>query len=220
MTETDFKGNLLVVDDKPANLRLLSRILVGEGYQVRSALNGQQALNAAYTEPPDLILLDLMMPEMDGYTVAAQLKADPRTQEIPIIFISALDAVDNIVQAFAAGGVDYILKPFRPEEVLARVKTHLALRRLQCELRQINLELAHRNAELETRNTELQEALATIKTLSGIIPICAWCGRKIQNEQGQWVQVETYIEGHTQAAFTHGICPECSQKFFLGRTPP
>ncbi len=216
---TDFKGNLLVVDDKPANLRLLSRILAGEGYKVQPALNGQQALSTAYTEPPDLILLDLMMPEMDGYTVAAQLKADPRTQEIPIIFISALDAVDSIVQAFAAGGVDYILKPFRPAEVLARVQTHLALRALQRELQQINLELAHRNAELEIRNAELQEALTAIKTLSGIIPICAWCGRKIQNEQGQWVPVETYLEGHTQVAFTHGICPECSQRFLLGRTP-
>lgn len=214
---TDLKGNLLVVDDKLENLRLLSRILVREGYQVWTALSGQQALVAVCAEPPDLILLDLMMPEMDGYMVAAQLKADPRTQEIPIIFISALDAVDNIVQAFEAGGVDYIVKPFQPAEVLVRVKNHLALRTLQRELQQVNLELAHRNAELETRNAELREALATIKTLSGIIPICAWCGRKIQNEQGQWVQVETYIEVHTQAAFTHGICPECSQKFFLGR---
>ncbi len=206
------RESVLIVDDTPANLRLLSQILSQHNYKVRAVINGQRALDAVQLKPPDLILLDIMMPHMDGYEVCRELKADGQTAYIPIIFISALDETIDKVKAFSIGGVDYITKPFQTEEVLARVQTHLSLKRLRQELETVNEQLTQRNAELETRNAELEQALSTIKTLSGLVPICAWCGRKIQSEQGEWIQVESYIESHTEAEFTHGICPDCLEK--------
>jgi sigma-B regulation protein RsbU (phosphoserine phosphatase) len=132
------KGNLLIVDDKPANLRLLAAMLVEQGYKVRSAINGPLALTATQAAPPDMILLDINMPEMNGYEVCERLKADESTHDIPIIFISALDEIQDKVKAFTVGGVDYITKPFQLEEVLARVETHLALRKLQKQLQDAN----------------------------------------------------------------------------------
>jgi serine phosphatase RsbU (regulator of sigma subunit) len=136
--DTPTKGNILVVDDTPANLRLLSGMLADQGYKVRPVINGQMALTAAQAASPDLILLDINMPEMNGYEVCERLKADGRTREIPIIFISALDAIEDKVKAFNVGGVDYVTKPFQFEEVLARVETHLALRKLQRQLQEAN----------------------------------------------------------------------------------
>jgi serine phosphatase RsbU (regulator of sigma subunit) len=136
------QGNILIVDDTPANLRLLSQILAEEGYHVRPAPDGPLALAAAQAEPPDLILLDIRMPEMDGYEVCKHLKVDLRTCDIPIIFISALDATQDKVRAFSAGGVDYVTKPFQAKEVLARVATHLALRELQKQLQDANKKMA------------------------------------------------------------------------------
>jgi sigma-B regulation protein RsbU (phosphoserine phosphatase) len=132
------RGDILIVDDTRANLRLLSKMLAERGYQVRPVPDGALALAAARAEPPDLILLDIRMPEMNGYQVCEHLKADARTCDVPIIFISALDATQDKVSAFAVGGVDYVTKPFQNEEVLARVETHLALRRLQTQLQDSN----------------------------------------------------------------------------------
>jgi sigma-B regulation protein RsbU (phosphoserine phosphatase) len=132
------KGNLLIVDDKPANLRLLASMLVEHEYKVRSAINGSLALTAAQAAPPDMILLDINMPEMNGFEVCEQLKADDKTRDIPVIFISALDETADKVKAFSVGGVDYITKPFQLDEVLARVETHLSLRRLQKRLQDAN----------------------------------------------------------------------------------
>jgi sigma-B regulation protein RsbU (phosphoserine phosphatase) len=137
-TKDGAKGNLLIVDDKPANLRLLASMLVEQGYKVRSAINGPLALTATAAAPPDMILLDINMPEMNGYEVCERLKADQDTRDIPIIFISALGETQDKVRAFQVGGVDYITKPFQVEEVLARVETHLALRRLQKQLQGAN----------------------------------------------------------------------------------
>ena len=136
------KGNILIVDDTPANLRLLSRMLAEEGYHVRPVPDGRLALGAVQAEPPDLILLDIRMPELNGYQVCETLKADAKTSDIPIIFISALDATQDKVRAFTVGGVDYITKPFQVEEVLARVETHLVLRKLQKQLQDTNRKMA------------------------------------------------------------------------------
>ncbi len=125
------KANILIVDDTPFNLRLLSKLLTEQGYDVGKALNGPLALKSAQAEPPDLILLDISMPEMDGYEVCERLKSHPQTSQIPVIFLSALDEVFNKVKAFSVGGVDYITKPFQPEEVIARVQTHLNIQALQ-----------------------------------------------------------------------------------------
>jgi len=136
------KANILVVDDTHDNLRLLSNILTEQGYLVRPVPQGSRAITAAQSKPPDLILLDIMMPDMDGYAVCKALKADKRTRDVPVIFISALNETFDKVKAFSLGGVDYITKPFQPEEVLARVNTHLTIRQLQQELEERNRELA------------------------------------------------------------------------------
>ena len=140
--------SILIVDDTPANLRILSHVFEDRGYRVRIANSGKRALEAIDSNPPDLILLDIMMPELSGYEVCKRLKSQARTCDIPVIFISALDAAEDKVHAFAAGGVDYVTKPFHFEEVLARVQTHLSIRALQKRLeiknRQLEQEIAHR----------------------------------------------------------------------------
>jgi phosphoserine phosphatase RsbU/P len=141
-------ADILVVDDVSANLQVLTGMLKDRGYKVRPVPNGKLALLAVRKAPPDLILLDINMPEMNGYEVCEHLKADESLKSIPIIFISALN--DNIdkVKAFAIGGVDYITKPFQMEELHARVETHLKLRRLQIELEETNERLANANSRM------------------------------------------------------------------------
>ncbi|MCX6277295.1 MAG: hybrid sensor histidine kinase/response regulator [Bacteroidetes bacterium] len=129
---------ILIVDDIPANLKLLGDILKSEGYKIRPVPNGEMALQVAEKEKPGLILLDIMMPGIDGYEVCRRLKENPALKDIPVIFISALNDTDDIVKALAMGGVDYISKPFQSEEVRARVQTHLKIYQLSKELKEIN----------------------------------------------------------------------------------
>ena len=143
------KGNVLVVDDTLANLRLLTSLLKGQGYTVRPVPDGTLALSAAFAEPPDLVLLDIRMPGLDGYEVCERLKADDRTRHIPVIFISAQTELLDKIKGFSIGAVDYITKPFEAEEVLARVETHLSIRNLQ--------------KRLEEKNEALSEALEQLK---------------------------------------------------------
>jgi diguanylate cyclase (GGDEF)-like protein len=156
-------SNILIVDDLPDNLHLLSKILTRQGYAVQAVSNGMAAIAAVQTQLPDLILLDICMPELDGYEVCQQLKQDTRTQDIPIIFISALDELGDKVKAYKAGGVDYITKPFQIAEVVVRVKTHMTLRHLQQQLQRQNAllqqEVSDRlaaEAALQAANQELQ----------------------------------------------------------------
>lgn len=135
---SNYKANILVVDDTPDNLRLLSGMLTAQGYEVRKALNGKMALTACQMVLPDVILLDINMPGMDGYTVCQQLKANKKTCEVPVIFISALDDVLDKVKAFDVGGVDYITKPFEGAEVILRIENQINLRLLQVKLQEKN----------------------------------------------------------------------------------
>ncbi|MGB0385235.1 MAG: PP2C family protein-serine/threonine phosphatase [Ardenticatenaceae bacterium] len=153
------KASILIVDDVPANLRLLAGILAKEGYLVRPVRDSRAAFSFAssLTKPPDLILLDINMPHLSGYEVCEQLKADERTRDIPVIFISALNEVLDKVKAFSVGGVDYINKPFHVEEVLARVETHLTLRKQQQSLKVKNEQLAGANSEITSLNQMLKE---------------------------------------------------------------
>lgn len=143
------KANILIVDDTLPNLRLLRAMLEHNGYRVEEAADGPEALKCAQRHLPDLVLLDIRMPGMDGYSVCQCLKADETTRQVPVIFISALDEQTDKVQGFAVGGVDYITKPFHVKEVLARVETHLTLRNLQ--------------RQLEVRNTQLQQEIVERK---------------------------------------------------------
>ncbi|MBE9168638.1 EAL domain-containing protein [Pleurocapsales cyanobacterium LEGE 06147] len=158
------KGNILIVDDIPDNLRVLSATLTEQNYRVRCAKNGLMALKGALRMQPDLILLDIKMPDMDGYEVCQQLKANDQTREIPVIFLSALDDVLDKIKAFEVGGVDYITKPFQVAEVLARVTTHITLQTAKREIEKLNQQLEQRvqkrTVELEAANQQLKQEIA------------------------------------------------------------
>ncbi len=154
--------SIMVVDDQPANLKLLEDILRVDGYNIRSFPRGRMALAAAGYNAPDLFLLDINMPEMNGYEVCEQLKADPELSARPVIFLSALNATEDKVKAFEAGGVDYITKPFQIEEVKARVQTHLKMRQLQQELKLHNDSLEQ---TVEQRTRELKLAAERMKLM-------------------------------------------------------
>lgn len=199
MSDISERPVIMVVDDVPANLKLLGELLGQRGYRVHSFTSGDLALAAAAKNLPDLILLDINMPGLNGYEVCERLKADAALKEIPVIFISSLSETMDKVRAFGVGGVDYITKPFDFPEVETRVKTHLELRQ--------------QKRALTSKVDELRQALDHIKTLRGILPICANC-KKIRNDQGYWKQVETYLSEHTEVLFTHGICPDCVKKLY------
>jgi DNA-binding response OmpR family regulator len=134
-------GEIVIIDDTPENLHLLNDILSERGYKVRALPNGEMGLSACRASPPDLVLLDITMPGMDGYEVAEKLKADASTRDIPIIFISAMSQTEDKVRAFKAGGVDYVTKPLQVEEVMARVETHLSISRMREQISQANEKL-------------------------------------------------------------------------------
>jgi len=154
--------SILIVDDTLANLEVLSGMLKDRGYEPRPVPSGKLALLAARSQPPDVILLDIRMPEMDGFEVCARLKADDALKEIPVIFISALDETADKVKAFSLGAVDYVTKPFQAEEVEARVRTHLRIRALQDQLRLHNEELEQVVAQ---RTRDLAQAIQRLREL-------------------------------------------------------
>jgi DNA-binding response OmpR family regulator len=173
------------VDDEPKNLQVLGTILKKRNHNVAVATNGFQALDMAVKRSPDLILLDVMMPDIDGYETCRKLKENKETRDIPVIFLTAKYQVEDIIKGFEAGAVDYVTKPFNTAELLARIKTHV----------------------------ELKRAREEIKTLRGIIPICCNC-KKIRDDEGYWQQVDAYVHEHTEARFSHGICPDCMKELY------
>lgn len=160
------KGDILLVDDSPTNLRLLMTLLEARGYEVRGVLSGRMALMAAQAAPPDLILLDITMPQMDGYQVCRHLREDPRTQEIPVIFVSGLNEALDKVQAFQVGGVDYITKPFQFEEVLARIEHQLIILRLRRQLMEQNQRMQREIEERKRVEAAVQKANQELERLA------------------------------------------------------
>jgi len=185
-------GSILLVDDTPDNLALLSRILANRGYQVQVVDNGAQAIQSAQTTPPDLILLDVSMPVMDGFETCERLKEDERTREIPIIFISASDSSEEKVKAFHAGGVDYVVKPLEMEEIEARVETHLAILQMRLELEALNQELTGRVEELTRSQELLREREAKLSAFVAALPNLSF----VHDEEGRYLEVlanETHL---------------------------
>jgi len=172
------KSQILIVDDTPASLKLLSDLLKNEGFDVRPALSGELALEAVRSQTPDLILLDIMMPVIDGFTVCRRLKADPHTCHIPVLFISAISEPQEILQGFELGAVDYVTKPFRREELLARVRTHLEISRLRHHLEDVvkerNRQLLASEQQLKTTLNDYMIAHAQLHTLLHTIPDLIW----------------------------------------------
>jgi two-component system sensor histidine kinase ChiS len=165
MLEGEKKPKVLIVDDTPENIQVLMGTLKDQ-YAIVAAINGEKALKMAVAEPrPDLILLDIMMPGMDGFEVCGRLKSDPETRDIPVIFLSALDDTANKVKGFTAGAVDYISKPFQPQEVHVRVNTHLTMSRLKRSLAEKNEELRAYSEGLEERVKQRTAELASLNNI-------------------------------------------------------
>jgi diguanylate cyclase (GGDEF)-like protein len=196
------KGDILIVDDTLENLRFLSTALTKQNYKVRSVTNGAMAITVARTALPNLILLDIRMPGEDGYEVCQRLKADDRTEDIPVIFLSALDEVLDKVKAFTVGGVDYITKPFQVEELFARIETHLSLQAAKAEIRSLNTNLEkrvqQRTMQLEREIAERQKAqqrllhLALHDSLTEL-PNRVWFSKRLQQVLEQIQQYPNYL---------------------------
>lgn len=167
------KGNILVVDDTPDNLRLLEETLIGDGYRVRNAINGQLALLGARAEKPDLTLLDINMPGMDGYEVCQAFQDDPKLRDVPIIFLSASSDAAYKVKAFQGGGVDYISKPFQVDEILARIEYQITIKKQQQKIQEQNQALEESNRRLEQFTSivahDLKQPLQSLMLSGGIL---------------------------------------------------
>lgn len=163
ITNSSNIGDILVVEDNLSNLKLLTDILRKAGYQVRPAGDGELALRSVQAKLPTLIMLDIRMPDMDGYEVCRRLKESEYTREVPVVFISALAETINKVKAFGVGGIDYVTKPFEPEEVLARVRTHLTIRQMQLQLKEKNLQLQDASNQLENQVQQRTKELSKSK---------------------------------------------------------
>ncbi len=161
-------GNIMIIDDIPENLDLLENMLLSQNFEVRPFPQGEMALKAAAADPPDLFLLDIMMPGMDGYEVCRRIKADIKLRDIPVVFLSAKDETSDKIKAFQVGGIDYITKPFQVEEVLARVENHLRLRHYQKELANKNCYLEQTLEKLQSAQTQLvqSEKMASLGVLT------------------------------------------------------
>jgi DNA-binding response OmpR family regulator len=202
MTQFERTPTILIVDDNELNREVVADLIeFSISCNIRKAASGGEALKLLEAQSPDLVLLDVNMPGMDGYAVCRAIRSGDATREIPVIFLTGQRDSEFIVNGFEAGGSDYLLKPYEGRELLARVRVHLELKLRRDELKM-------QRDELGKRNSELEAAIARVKRLEGIIPICMYC-KKIRSDTAMWQRVEQYIEEHSDAFFSHGICPDC-----------
>jgi len=196
---------VLVVDDQPSNLRLLSELLTAEGYQVYRAICGQLALNCAIANCPDLILLDIRMPKMNGHEVCQRLKATAKTAQIPVFFLSVLDDINDKLQAFRVGGADYIVKPFQVEEVLARIDKQVGLQKLQQQLKE-------QNAQLQQSQSLLASVLNS--SLDGVAAYSA-----VRNSQGNILDFQWLLVNRAAEKISDWSLNEIVGKYLLAEIP-
>jgi len=182
-------NRVLIVDDAPIQLKVIIPILERQNIKASVASSGQEALDLIESEPPDLILLDIVMPEMDGYEVCSRIKNSPAHADIPILFLTGRDGSEDIIRAFDVGGADYVTKPVNPSELVARIKTHL---------------------QLGNTIAKLKETLEQVQMLSGLLQICSYC-KNIKDEE-RWVPLEDYLDSNSDARLTHCICPKCMKE--------
>jgi sigma-B regulation protein RsbU (phosphoserine phosphatase) len=219
MAAANSNSRLLIVDDIPENIKVLGASLKHAGYIITFATSGVEAIEMAKKNNIDLILLDIMMPGMDGYQVCQTLKSEERTKNVPVIFITAKTQNEDIVRGFEAGAVDYITKPFNAAELSARVRTHLELEKSRQIIAHQADELAWANKRLMEKNIKLQKAIDEIEALKGLLPVCSSC-KKIRtantdpDQSDSWVSLESYLHKHTAVEVTHSICPECMSKLY------
>ncbi|MBN2013202.1 response regulator [candidate division KSB1 bacterium] len=196
------KHEILIVDDDPGHIQIIINYLeaADELYKIYQALEGQKALSIARVKKPDLIITDWDMPDLSGIELIRQLKDDPETQDILVIMATGvMTSSKNLQTALDAGAMDFIRKPIDKIELIARIKSMLVL--------------SDSFKEIVALNKQLQTALQEVKQLSGMLPICANC-KKIRSDKGYWTQIEDYIREHSEARFTHSICPECYAEYF------
>ena len=191
---------ILVVDDDPDVLFATARVLRKENYEVVEASTGRECISKAKENKPDLILLDVMLPDIEGTEICKQIKADPFFEGTLVVLLSGFKvASDDQASGLDTGADGYIARPISNIELSARVR---AMARIRIAERKANLLVA-----------ELKEALAKVKTLSGLLPICSHC-KSIRDGSGYWNQVEAYLIKHSDAKFSHGICQKCAEKYY------
>lgn len=253
--------NILIVEDSLTQIKLLRSILEKGGYIVDSATNGIKAMEGVHQKRPDLIITDIIMPEMDGFALCTALKGDPELKHIPVLLLTSLSDPQDVIKGLQAGADNFLTKPYEDTFLLSRIRYIFAnqglrkkrtsdseieimfadqkysinsdktqiidlllstyenaiqknneLHKTHNDLVEAHHRLEQQNIELEKLNHNLQVALAEVKTLSGLLPICANC-KKIRDDHGYWNQIEAYMSKRTDVQFTHGICPECAKKF-------
>ncbi|HVN24397.1 MAG TPA: response regulator [Syntrophorhabdales bacterium] len=199
-------AKVLVTDDDPQILELTATVLRKAGFDVLEASTGGGCLKLVQSHRPDVVLLDVVLPDLSGVDVCKRIKADKRLEGIFVILVSGVQVSSEYqAEGLDVGADGYIVKPISNKELVARVQSMVRIKRAENALRE-------REREQERLISELREALAEIKTLKGFIPICASC-KKIRDDQGFWNRLETYISEHTDAVLSHGICPECAEKY-------
>lgn len=191
---------VLIVDDDPDVLFATTRIVTTQGYQVLNAASGAECRSMVEQHHPDLILLDVMLPDTDGAQLCNEIKSDPSYKNIFIVLISGMKtASDDQAFGLDSGADGYISRPISNKELTARVNAMIRIIRAERERNRLVI--------------ELQKALETVKKLGGLLPICSYC-KQIRDDSGYWRQVEEYIEKHSEAEFSHSICPKCAREHF------
>jgi len=258
---------ILIVEDSPTQTKLLRRILEENNYSVDSETNGAKALKSVRNKKPDLIITDIVMPEMDGFTLCKELKSDPVLKPIPVMLLTSLSNPEDVIKGLQSGADNFLTKPYEDTFLISCIRYIFAnqelrkkntsgaeveimfagknyfinsdriqiidlllstyenaiqknseLKKTHNDLISVYLQLEQKNIELEKLNHHLQQALTEVKTLSGLLPICAHC-KKIRDDQGYWSQIETYMAERIDVEFTHGICPSCASKYFPNVIP-